>query len=60
MQLLKGRENSNWVFNNTIRFLQFQKEQVQQGEIIEGSLKNFLKAIKLLYRMVEIQSFGRK
>ncbi|CAN5859693.1 hypothetical protein BH23THE1_BH23THE1_19750 [soil metagenome] len=44
----KGKENSEWVFSNIIRFLQFQKECVEHGEITSGTLKNYWKPIKLL------------
>ncbi|MGN6351420.1 MAG: hypothetical protein ACTHL3_08155, partial [Candidatus Nitrosocosmicus sp.] len=39
----KGKENPQWAFNNIIKFLQFQKERVQKGDITSGTLKNFLK-----------------
>ena len=44
----KGKENSEWAFNNIIRFLQFQKERVERGEITSGTVKNYWKPIKLL------------
>ena len=56
----KGKENPQWAFNNIIKFLQFQKERVQQGEITSGTLKNFLKAIKLFCEMADIQITWKK
>jgi hypothetical protein len=56
----KGKENSQGTFNNIIKFLQFQKERVQQGEITSGTLKNFLKAIKLFCEMADIQITWKK
>jgi hypothetical protein len=41
-------------------FLQFQKERVQQGEITSGTLKNFLKAIKLFCEMSDIPITWKK
>ncbi len=29
----RGKEDPNWAFSNIIRFMQFQKERVQKGEI---------------------------
>ncbi len=55
----KGKDNLQWAFNNIIKFLQFQKERVQQGEITSGTLKNFLKAIKLFCEMVDIPIFEK-
>ena len=56
----KGKENPSWAFNNIIMFLQFQKKRVQQGEITSGTLKNFLKAIKLFCEMSDIQITWKK
>lgn len=50
----KAKENPQWAFNHIIKFLQFQKERVQQGGITSGTLKNFLKAIKLFCEMADI------
>ena len=62
MQLFcrKGKRESSWAFNNIIKFLQFQKERVQQGEITSGTLKNFLKAIKLFCEMADIPIAWKK
>ncbi len=49
----RGKEESNWAFNNIVRFLQFQRERVKQEEIA-GSTLNFLKAIKLLCEVADI------
>lgn len=43
----RGKEDPDWAFNNIVRFLQFQRERVEQGEIAGSTLKNFLKALKL-------------
>src|SRR6476619_7932004 len=47
----KGKENPQLAFYNIIKFLQFQKERVQKGDITSGTLKNFLKSIKLFCEM---------
>jgi mannosyltransferase OCH1-like enzyme len=38
----KGRSNSNWAFNNIIRFLYYQKERVEKKEITAGTLHNLI------------------
>jgi hypothetical protein len=50
----KGLEDPKWAFNNIIRFLQYQKERVERAEISGGTLRNFLKTIKLFCEMSEI------
>lgn len=35
----KGKENSEWAFNNIIRFLQFQRGRVEHEEITSGTQK---------------------
>ena len=56
----KEKKIPQWAFNNIIKFLQFQKERVQQGEITSGTLKNFLKAIKLFCEMADIPITWKK
>jgi len=50
----KGKEDSNWAFKSIIRFLQFQRQRVEKEEIAGSTLKNFLKAIKLLCEVADI------
>jgi hypothetical protein len=38
-----------------VRFLQFQKERVERGEITAATLSNFVKSLKLFLEMCEIQ-----
>ncbi len=56
----KAKENPQWAFNNIIKFLQYQKERVQKGEITSGTLKNFLKAIKSFCEMADIPITWKK
>lgn len=49
-----GKDDLDWAFNNIVRFLHFQKERVEKGEIAGSTLKNFLKAIKLLCEVADI------
>lgn len=41
-----GKQNPNWVLNHFIRFLQYQKERVEKGEIAASTLRNFVKSLK--------------
>ena len=40
--------NPNWALNHFIRFLQYQKERVEKGEIAAGTLRNSVKSLKAL------------
>lgn len=56
----KVKENLEWALRNITKFLQFQKEHVAQGEITSGTLKNYLKAIKLLCDSAEFAITWKK
>jgi hypothetical protein len=43
----KGKEDSDWAFNNIVRFLQFQKERVEQKEITDSN-QEFSKSYKII------------
>jgi hypothetical protein len=42
-----ARTNSNWMLNQIVRFLQFQKQRVENEEITAATLKNFVKSLKV-------------
>ena len=48
-------ENPKWLTAQIIKFLQFQKERVFKGEIVESTISNYFKAIKLFCEMNEIE-----
>jgi integrase len=50
----KGRNHSNWAFNNIIRSLHYQKERVQSKEITAGTLHNYVKTIKMFCEVTDI------
>ena len=50
----KAKDNSNWTLSQIIRFLQYQKERVENKEITSGTLKNFVKSIKVFCEMADI------
>jgi hypothetical protein len=56
----KGLEDPKWAFNNIIKFLQYQKERVEKSEISGGTLRNFVKTIKLFCEMSEITISWKK
>ena len=49
-----GRRNSNWAFNNILKFLQSQKERVEKKEITASTLRNYLKTIKMFCEVTDI------
>jgi hypothetical protein len=51
---VKAKKDSNWVFVNILKFLNFQKNRVEKGEITGATLKNFVKPIKLFCEMSDI------
>jgi hypothetical protein len=56
----KGKKDPNWAFSFIVRFLQFQKERVDREEITGATLRNFVKAIKLLCEMSDIPIARKK
>jgi hypothetical protein len=56
----KGLEDHKWAFHNIIKFLQYQKERVEKEEITGGTLRNFVKTIKLFCEMSEIPIHWKK
>ena len=44
----RSSSNKDWALANILSFLQFEKNRVSAGEITAATLRNFLKAIKLL------------
>ena len=50
----KGKKDGNWTTTHVIRFLQYEKERVEKGEITSATLSNFVKSIKLYCEMCDI------
>lgn len=50
----KGKKNNNWTTANIIRFLQYEKDRVEKGDITAATLSNFVKSIKLYCEMCDI------
>jgi len=50
----KAKNNTNWTLSKIIQFLQYQKERVEKEEITAGTLKNFVKSLKVFCEMSDI------
>jgi hypothetical protein len=50
----KGKVDSNWAFGSIIRFIQFQKDRFNNKEITAGTIRNYVKSIKLFCAMSDI------
>lgn len=50
----KAKNNTNWALSQIVRFLQYQKERVENKEITSGTLKNFVKSLKVFCEMADI------
>jgi len=51
---VKSKGNINWTLSQIIRFLQYQKERVENKDITSGTLKNFVKSLKVFCEMADI------
>jgi hypothetical protein len=49
-----GRGDSVWAFNNIIRFIQLQKDRFNRKEITAGTIRNYVKSIKLFCQMADV------
>lgn len=45
----RGKKEPDWVFVTVLRFVQTQKERMEKGEISPATLRNYIKAVKLLF-----------
>jgi hypothetical protein len=53
----KGRNDNIWAFNSILRFIQLLKERVDRKEITAGTIRNYVKSIKLFCQMAYTISF---
>jgi hypothetical protein len=56
----KGKVDGNWAFGSIIRFIQFQKDGFNNKEITAGTIRNYVKSIKLFCSMADITLNGDK
>jgi hypothetical protein len=50
----KGGNDNIWAFNSLLRFIQLLKERVDRKEITSGTIRNYVKSIKLFCQMADI------
>jgi hypothetical protein len=50
----KGSSEIKWTIEQVVRFLQFQKDRVEKGEITPSTLRNYVKSLKLLSDVCDI------
>jgi integrase len=50
----KGKNDNIWAFNSILRFIQLLKECVDRKEITSGTIRNYVKSIKLFCQMADI------
>jgi integrase len=55
-----ARKDSNWNFNNILRFIQFQNNRVSQKEISGATVRNYVKSIKLFCDMADLPIAWKK
>jgi hypothetical protein len=55
-----NRNGKNWVFANLMKFLTFQKERVERGEITNATVRNYYKPLKLFLEMNDIELSWKK
>jgi len=53
-QLTKKNKDPNVIQSYLIKFINYQKQRIENNEISEGTLVNYIKAIKLFYSMNDI------
>ena len=58
--MLRGKNDSNWTFNNIVKFVQFQNSRVNKKEIIGATVRNYVKSIKLFCEMADIPISWKK
>jgi hypothetical protein len=46
--------DSMWAFNSILEFLQTQKERFNRKEITAGTIRNYVKSIKLFCQMADV------
>jgi len=57
---IKVKSDNDWLTNQLLKFLRYQKERVSKGEIEEATISNYFKAIKLFCEMNNILSVNWK
>jgi len=53
-------EGNDWIFNNILRFMQFQLDRANRKEIPGSIIRNYLKSIKLFCKMADFSIAWKK
>ena len=56
----RGSRDSNWAFNCILKFIKHELERVNRKEIRPGTLRNYVKSIKLFSDMADLQISWKK
>ena len=54
------KDNSNWTFNNILKFIQFQNSSMVRKEISGATVRNYVKSIKLFCDMADLPVTWKK
>jgi hypothetical protein len=50
----RSKQDGNWVLNNILRFVQYQRDRVDRKEITGATVRNYVKSIKLFCEMADL------
>jgi integrase len=56
----KAREDTNWTFENILKFIQYQNDRANRKEIAGDTVKNYVKSIKLFCDMADTSVLWKK
>jgi integrase len=56
----KGRADTAWAFSQVMKFVAFQRERAEKNEIVNGTVLNYYKPIKLFCEVNEIDLKWKK
>ena len=51
----QGRADPNYAFNSVVKFFQSKREQIDRNEMAIGTVRNYVKSIKLFCDMADLQ-----
>lgn len=49
-----GKKDTEWAFQNILRFIHFHKKRVEQKQITTAIVRNYVRAIKLFCEMADV------
>jgi hypothetical protein len=54
------KEGNGWIFNQVLRFMQFQLDRANRKEITSSTIRNYLKSIKIFCEMADFRIAWKK